>query len=211
MPFGQRVLSSATCLLLWVLLKAAAPLWGLPVGPGDTDSWLPLIALLLTYLVSLRSSGCYFFGAAFLFCKIIQWCLIASCDVGVWLPCGGWSAGRELEECGARGLFHSYLPLQLWVSYRNPTLAQLAVGWRCSWAVCRESQFKLYCREISCTWHGGCAVQVPVSKWEIFSVGYKAKPLTKQPLHYRAGGGGCFCCDSKQLRNSLYIWTCAFF
>lgn len=179
---------------------------GASSGAGEHRFLITPHCLPTDLSVSLKSSGCYFFCAAFLSHKIMPWCLVASCDVGVWLQCGGGSEGQELEECWVRGLFHCYLPLQLWVSYRNPALAQLAIGWRCSSAVCRESKFKLYCREMSCTWHGGHAGQVPVSKWKFFSVGCKAEPLTKQPLHYRAGGDGCFCCDAKQLRNSLCVY-----
>lgn len=105
--------------------------------------------------------------------------VVESTEVGV--------RGRDWRSVEWGGLFHCYLPLQLWASYRNPAPAQLAVGWMCCSAACRKSSTELLCRQIPHAQVWWPCWQSPHGEGEGRSAPCKGKPLTKQPLHWRSG------------------------
>lgn len=101
-------------------------------GKGDADSWSPFVALPLTYLVDLKSSRCHF-SVILWFLNIMAWfcgklqaaALVLGFSIAVGVRDGSW---RNVEWGGS---FPCCLPSQLWVSFINPALTQLAMVWRC--------------------------------------------------------------------------------
>lgn len=134
----------------------------------------------------------------------------------------GFTAVVETVEVAARirswrsvergGLFPCYLPPQLWVSYRNPALVQLAICWWCCSAVCRERSVELHRREIPL--HSGLGMMGILSKPLCRSGGSFQQSVRENHRQSSAcitgtGDAGCLCSVPKQLRNFHCIWTWA--
>lgn len=98
--------------------------------------------------------------------------VVESTEVGV--------KGRDWRSVEWGGLFHCYLPLQLWASYRNPAPAQLAGGaaQQCAGrALLKCSAGRSLMQR--CDGHTGKA---PLEKGEACSALCKAKPLREEQV-----------------------------